>query len=1494
MLTSMKLPPLLSLSLLLLAPGLIFAQEDARPPNVVFILTDNHGAWTLGCYGNPDIKTPHIDKMAAEGVRFTNAFCNNAVCSPTRATYLTGLMPSQHGVHNFLGGGRLQTGPDARNTLAEFRSLPEILTEAGYKCGLVGKWHLGANESPQESLDDYWITMPHGGTSTFHNAKIIENGEIRTEEEHLTTFWTKHALRFIDEQKSDPFFLFLSYNGPYGLSRFQIEPLRGPRAHDYADAEMKSFPGGVIHPWEYNNREYFGNITAQRRYAAELSAVDDGVGAVLGKLKALGLDENTLVVFAADQGWAGGQHGFWGMGDHTRPLNAFEYSMRIPLIFRHPGGIKSGQTPGIFTSNYDFLPSVLGYLGLSDKMAKKPLSPGRDYSPVLRGEKIADWKDEVFYEYENLRCIRTRDWKYIQRYEDSYNELYHLAEDPDELTNLIETKPDVLPQLQERLDQFFAKNTLPKYDLWNGGKSQPRTILWGRDSAQLRANFARRGIMPTTFDLSWNPPEFELPPGYIAEVVAARPIIEHPMMATFDDRGRLFVAEAAGVNLKKEELAAQLPNRIRLLEDTNNDGIFDKSTIFADDMTFPQGALWLNGALYVASPPGIWMLLDTDEDGVADYRAQLAGGFDYTGNAADVHGPFLHPSGRIFWCHGRKGHKVYQRDGKTLVSEAKGARIWSMLPDGSDIRVHAGGGMDNPVEIDFTPEGEIIGSINLFYGRPRGDVLVHWLYGGRYPRLDQGAVLEEFAKTGPILREAHNFGHVAVSGMTIERNAAKPGEISVLTAMFNTQHIERTTLRWEGATLTSKMSESWLKIRDPDVHLTDVLEDADGSVLVVDTGGWFRIGCPTSQLAKPEIPGAIYRIRKAGVRDRATDFRGAKLDWSNASNEQLSARLADERLPVQERAIREFALRGDEALDTLDAALSAKNEVVRRNAVWALTRIHSPDAHALIRQAVEDKSPSVAHAACNSVVATGDPGAVEFLATPLTSPDPNLRRAAATALGRTGNAAAIPHLTKLLSQPIDRATRHAAIFALIEIGDYDKTAFESPVDGEGLSGVLWALDQMRSSKLTMNDLAGFLRDAGTNEAALEIAAGHPEWAPDFAGYFAKFAKTSGDEAWRDQLAVLGPKMLGDPAMQAFFGDLLANSGQREFAFGVIADAPGRMTMPESWIAPFRASLGENAALRAAAKLQPGPLRADLEKVAANADLPERRRFLALRALARDAKLSDEGFSLLTHLLSPKSTPAERAEAVALLGEFRLTKPQLLALAKLLPQASAIDFRGILAAFNRTRDGEVGQAIARGISTAPAAANVAPMELRRLINRFPDEARQIAETRITELESGAKQRQLKLEQLASRVAKEGDAVRGSQVFTAGLGACITCHKIGETGFDVGPDLTQIGRIRTARDLLESILFPGASIARDFEAFSVKTRAGQVHTGLVRSESEDALTLVLAGGAETRISRAEVASMTPAPVSFMPLGLENAMTEAQLLDLVAFLDQLEEAR
>jgi arylsulfatase A-like enzyme len=464
---------------LILARSVVTADNSPAPrPNLVFILTDNQGAWTLGCYGNPDIKTPHIDKLAAEGIRFTRALSSNPVCSPTRATFLTGLIPSQHGLHSFLDP-KYMMGPEAYNTLEEFTSLGEVLKDAGYVCGLSGKWHLGANLTPSEGFS-FWVTKPDGSTREFYDQNVIEDGRVRREAGYTTDLWTRRGVEFIEQNKEQPFFLFLTYNGPYSLGNLMLNTAKNRHAEYYADKELLSFPRDAMHPWQFNNKQFHNQPAAMRRVAAETSGVDDGVGEILATLKRLGLDENTLVVYAADQGWMGGQNGIWGMGDHTRPIGAHELMMQIPLIFSHPGHIPAGKTSDLLVSNYDFLPSVLSYLGLNTnpKRERGTASPGRDFSSVLYGQPL-EWDNVVFYEMETCRAIRTDRWKLVKRHPAGPHELYDMQTDPRERMNIFgqpgtdETRGD----LERQLTAFFAKHADPQYDLWKGGRSKAKRLV---------------------------------------------------------------------------------------------------------------------------------------------------------------------------------------------------------------------------------------------------------------------------------------------------------------------------------------------------------------------------------------------------------------------------------------------------------------------------------------------------------------------------------------------------------------------------------------------------------------------------------------------------------------------------------------------------------------------------------------------------------------------------------------------------------------------------------------------------------------------------------------------------------------------------------------------------------------------------------------------------------------------------------------------------------
>lgn len=459
-----------SLWIALLA-ALVPAGAVAAPPNVVVILTDNHGAWTLGCYGNRDIRTPNIDRLASEGLRFTRAYCTQSICSPSRATFLTGLLPSQHGIHACPAEPNDNAAMQGDSLIRDLGSLPRVLAAAGYDCGLTGKWHLGGYLQPQEGFR-YWFTIPGGHTYTFHNARVIHDGQVRTEPRYLTDAIADQAVAFLKQKRDRPFFLWLSFNGPYGVSDCFLQPHANRHAEFYADKALESFPRQPQHPWQKHRANLLNNPVAIRGYAAAVSGVDDGVGRVLETLRELGLDRDTLVIFTADQGLNGGHGGLWGMGEHSQPINTREAAVRIPLIFRQPGRVPANRVSDQVVAAYDLLPTVLGHVGLADRMPTRPTRPGRDFSPALAGQSM-DWEQVAFHEFHTTRMIRTPNWKLTTR-PDGPDELYDMEHDPDERCNLA-GQPDVRA-VQERLSRqlrdFFERYADRQYDLTRGGKSR--------------------------------------------------------------------------------------------------------------------------------------------------------------------------------------------------------------------------------------------------------------------------------------------------------------------------------------------------------------------------------------------------------------------------------------------------------------------------------------------------------------------------------------------------------------------------------------------------------------------------------------------------------------------------------------------------------------------------------------------------------------------------------------------------------------------------------------------------------------------------------------------------------------------------------------------------------------------------------------------------------------------------------------------------------------
>lgn len=487
-------------------------------PNILFVLTDDHGAWAMGCAGNREVRTPNLDALAAEGTRFENFFCVSPVCSPARASIFSGKIPSQHGVHDWLAKGHLDdatlaedlrahfadpnapwythwprnqlSGDRAHQYLAGHRCFTEALSDAGYYCGLSGKWHIGDSYNPQCGFD-WWQTTAIGGENYFYPV-VLEEGKMRQKHNrYVTDHIADNAIHFLDERPTDrPFYLSVHFTAPHSPWSAISHP--NEYLSLYEDCPFESTPNVPPHPWgpkadipleEWRNtpREGIRFIGAKygplhecwqehrreslRGYYAALTGMDCALGRIIDRLKAEGVWENTLVVFTADNGMNMGHHGLFGKGNATTPVNMYDTSVKVPAIFRLPDRIKAGAVRDEMVSHYDLYPTLLRLAEVDEPIPAD--LPGADFTPLLEGgDKWARDAVIVCDEYGPCRMIRTHDWKYVARYPAGPDELYDLRTDPGEEQNRIDDPAcaDVIAAMREEMDAWFDRYVDPAFD----------------------------------------------------------------------------------------------------------------------------------------------------------------------------------------------------------------------------------------------------------------------------------------------------------------------------------------------------------------------------------------------------------------------------------------------------------------------------------------------------------------------------------------------------------------------------------------------------------------------------------------------------------------------------------------------------------------------------------------------------------------------------------------------------------------------------------------------------------------------------------------------------------------------------------------------------------------------------------------------------------------------------------------------------------------------
>lgn len=423
-------------------------------PNIIVFFCDDHAQWALPAYGNREIHAPNLTHLAQTGLLMQNAFTPCPVCSPARASFWTGLYPSQHGVHDHLAED--DPAVQASDWLAGLPTLAQRLHDAGYATALSGKWHCGGGEVPKPGFDFWYSAWRKTPKYDSPVNKYSDQGAVVERRGTDTQIITDAAVDFLRERdRRKPFFLFAGYAAVHNPWRNRperlVERYRGATFDDIPNDIAYPFGAAGTHPLAPEDpRE------ARAQYYASVSMIDEGVGRVLDELEAQRARDETLIVYTSDHGLNLGHHGLWGKGNGSQPLNMLEESIRVPLIVNQPGVITGGARRAEFVTHCDLHQTLLDVAGAASP--DRADQPGRSFMSLLLGEHDAVWRNIYFGEYGTTRAIRDRRYKLVCRADNAVL-LHDLGTDPRETANLIDEDDcrPVVKRLRAQLDAFFTR-----------------------------------------------------------------------------------------------------------------------------------------------------------------------------------------------------------------------------------------------------------------------------------------------------------------------------------------------------------------------------------------------------------------------------------------------------------------------------------------------------------------------------------------------------------------------------------------------------------------------------------------------------------------------------------------------------------------------------------------------------------------------------------------------------------------------------------------------------------------------------------------------------------------------------------------------------------------------------------------------------------------------------------------------------------------------------
>lgn len=1023
---------------------------------------------------------------------------------------------------------------------------------------------------------------------------------------------------------------------------------------------------------------------------------------------------------------------------------------------------------------------------------------------------------------------------------------------------------------------------------------------------------------------------FTLPESLQIEKVAGNDMTIWPIVATWDSDGSLVVAESVWNRQKVQEQLVSRPHRIVRLRDTDLDGRFDQRVIIAKDLSFPEGVLCLGNEILVTAPPQIWKLSDTDNDGFFETHDVWFDGKTLTGCANDLHGPWLGHDGWIYWSKSAFAEQTNTvRSGDVLTSKA--SHLFRRHPNGGAIESVMTGGMDNLVDIAISPEGERF-FCSTFLHHPRSgfrDGIGHAVYGSVFGKPHD--VLNNHLKTGPLMAPIAELGPAAPAGLIclqhdapilsslssspsrVSRTAAPATTASpnsvLLCAQFNLQKVSMHELRPSGASFTTT-SADLLSADKIDFHPVDVLQDDDGSLLVIDTGGWYDLCCPSSGTDQRVAQGGIYRISS-----NATRSLGKVAEPSKASTlKEYVAAVGSSHPANSRRATHWLEGHAEDAINAIDSVLHdptarAENQTAL---LWLLTRMHTRDVQSsrverLVVECLKHSSVSLQQTSLQIVSLNLWPSAKPHVATLLNSQSPAVKRLAAECMGRYRDSSDVDLLMRATKGcSTDRALEHAILYALLEIKDTNRLAtFLSSEDADARYAALFCLNELQSNEhLTADVVAAALSDPNdrVRKIAIDVMAKNSSWSEESTGLLTKLW-SSGEPSALADLEKLLVAWAGQSRCDAQVGMWLADAVkqtplQRALLLNVIGKQNNR-SLPNDWFAP----LGKW--IEAADREQLIAISAALKNMRWNADgsatfvqtLVNR----TVKSMPTDLELGlaiagslPKATSGLPIAIQSRIIDACHSEntgiqqlAFTALSKVRIDSVAAEALIGLLPSVTPAHLPMAIECLLQSRNASLDQQLLATLTKTPATKTLSESMVMGWLKDRTAETQSQWKTLFEGVNRPPENVHAEIERWIAKLPA-GDKTQGFHVFRGAKAACSGCHQVGYVGGNIGPELSRIGQTRTRRDLVEAILFPSVRLAQSYQSTKVLTEDGTVLNGLIAKETPMHLELILSADKRITVAIDEIDKRELSDISVMPAGLEQQLSLQELADLLAFLE------